>query len=90
LCTAFCEPATVGGCEQKDQQNPLGGRPSVDINVGAAVGGHQFPGSIAGRQLITESFAQNRCFLKIWVGPSASRSLGLKMKKLLDDSLNLT
>ncbi len=38
--------------------------------------------SIAGHHLITESFARNRCFFKIWVGPSASRSLVLKMKKL--------
>jgi hypothetical protein len=38
---------------------------------------------------LAESFVQDRPFTKIWAGPSASRSLILKMKKLLDDGLDL-
>jgi hypothetical protein len=70
-------------------KNPLGGHRSDGINVGAAVGGCQFPCRFAGRQLIAESFVRDRPFTKICMGPSASRSLVLKMKKLLDDSLDL-
>jgi hypothetical protein len=55
----------------------------------AAVGDRQLLCDIAGRQLITESFAGHRPFTKICAGPSASRSLVLKMKNLLDDGLDL-
>jgi hypothetical protein len=56
----------------------------------AQVGGRQQRCYIPGCQLIAESFAQNRHFAKICLAPSASWSLLLKMKKLLNDSLNLT
>jgi hypothetical protein len=56
----------------------------------APVGGRQQRSYIAGRQLIAKSFAQNRPFTKICPAPSASWSLILKMKKLLNDSLDLT
>jgi hypothetical protein len=44
---------------------------------------------IAGCQLIAKTFARDRPFAKIWAGSSASWSLVLKMKKLLDDGLDL-
>ncbi len=53
------------------------------------MGSHQFPCRFTGRQLIAESFSQDRPFTKICAGPSTSRSLVLKMKKLLDDLLDL-
>jgi hypothetical protein len=83
-------PPPWGGCEQKDDENPLGGRPSDGINVGAAVGGRLCTCNIVGRQLSAKSFAGDRPFMKICPGPSASRSLVLKMKKLLNDGLDLT
>ncbi len=82
-------PPPLGGCERKDQSNPLGGRPSNTIHMGVAVGGRPLRCYIAGRQLIAKSFAQDRPFMKICTGPSASWSLGLEMKKLLDDGLDL-
>ncbi len=62
-------PPPLRGSEQKDYRNPLGSRPSNGINVGAAVGGSQCPCSITGRQLIAKSFAQDRHFTKICLGP---------------------
>ncbi len=53
------------------------------------MGSHQFPCSIAGHQLITESFAQDRPFTKISAGASPSRSILFKMKKLLEYCLYL-
>jgi hypothetical protein len=79
-----------GGCEQKDLLNSLGSHPSNTIHMRAAVGSRQLLCNIAGRQLIAESFEWDRPFTKFCAGPSASRSLVLKMKKLLDDSLDLT
>ncbi len=90
--TAFCWPATatIGGLWAEILTKSTR-RPSKWLfNVRVAVGGHQFPFSIAGRQLIAKSFARDRPFTKTWTGPSASRSLDLNMKKFLDDSLDLT
>jgi hypothetical protein len=58
--------------------------------MGALVGGRQQQSYIAGRQLIAKSFVRNRPFTKICLAPSASWSLILKMKKLLNDGLDLT
>jgi hypothetical protein len=58
--------------------------------MGVAVGGRQLLCDIASRQHITESFARDRPFTKICMGPSASRTLVLKMKKLRGDGLGLT
>jgi hypothetical protein len=55
----------------------------------AAVGGRQLRCYIAGRQLIAKSFAQDRGFMKICPGPSASWSLVVNTKKLLNDGLDL-
>jgi hypothetical protein len=57
--------------------------------MGVVVGGRQLRCYIAGRQLIAKSFAQNRPFMKICPAPSASWSFIVKMKKLLNDGLNL-
>jgi hypothetical protein len=57
---------------------------------GAAGSIHQLLCYIVDRKLIAESFAQDRPFMKICMGPSASRSLVLKIKKLLYDGLDLT
>ncbi len=78
-------PPALWGLWEERLTNPLGGRLSDGINGGAAVGGHQFPCSIAGCQLIAEIFVRDRPFTKVWVGPTTSRSLIPKMKKLLDD-----
>jgi hypothetical protein len=58
--------------------------------MGAPVGGRQLQCYIAGRQFIAKSFARNRPFMKICPAPSASWSFIVKMKKLLNDGLNLT
>ncbi len=68
----------------------ISGRPSDTVHMGVPVGGHQQRCYIAGRQLIAKSFARNRPFTKICPAPSASWSLLLKIKKLLNDGLNLT
>jgi hypothetical protein len=83
-------PPPLGGFDQKDLENPLGGYPSDTIHMGAAVGSRQVQCYIADRQFIAKSFAWDRPFMKICVVPSASWSLYLKMKKLLDDGLGLT
>jgi hypothetical protein len=57
--------------------------------MGAAAGGHELRCYIAGRQLIAKSFARDRPFTKIFPAPSASWSLVFKMKKLLNDGLDL-
>jgi hypothetical protein len=57
--------------------------------MAAAVGGCQLRCYIACHQLITKSFPRDRCF-KICSGPSANWSQVLKMKKLLNDGLDLT
>jgi hypothetical protein len=74
----------------KINKNPLGGHPSNTIHMGAAVGGRQLLCNIAGRKLIAESFVRDRPFTKICAGPSASRSLILRVKKLLHEGLDLT
>ncbi len=81
LLVAGPPPPPLGGCERKDQRNPLGGRPSNTLHMGAPVGGHQQRCYMAGRQLIAKSFARNRPFKKICPAPSASWSLVLKIKK---------
>jgi hypothetical protein len=58
--------------------------------MGVPVGGRQLQCHITGCQLIAKSFARDRPFKKIRPAPSASWSLVLKMKKLLNDGLNLT
>ncbi len=83
-------PPLLGGCERKDEQNRLGGRPSDTITTGAAVGGPQLRSYIAGRQLIAKIFAWNRRFTKICPAPSTSWSLVLKMQKPVNDGLDLT
>ncbi len=89
LLVAGPPPPPLGGCERKDLRNPLGGRPSNTLHMEAPVGGRQLRCYIAGRQLIAKSFARNRRSTKICPAPSASWSLLVKMKKLLNDSLNL-
>ncbi len=79
-----------GAVSRKISENPQGGRPSETLHMGAPVGGRQQRSYIAGRQLIAKSFARNRPFRKICPAPSASWSLVLKMKKLLNDGLDLT
>ncbi len=59
------------------------------VKCGGGSGWGQFPCNIAGHQLIAKNFVRDRPFTKICVGPSASRSHVLKMKKLLDDGLDL-
>jgi hypothetical protein len=58
--------------------------------MGAPEGGRQLQRYIAGCQLTAKSFARDRRFTKIFLAPSASWSLVLKMKKLLNDGLDLT
>jgi hypothetical protein len=79
----------LGGCERKDKRIPLGGRPSDTLHMGVPVGGRQLLCYIAGRQLIAKSFVRNRPFMKICLAPSTSWSFIVKMKKLLNDGLNL-
>jgi hypothetical protein len=57
---------------------------------GVVVGGRQFTYIITGRQLGAKSFARDRPFMKICPSSSAIRSIILKMKKLLNDGLDLT
>ncbi len=57
--------------------------------MGAAVGSRQLLCYIAGRLLIAASFARDRHFTKICMGPNASMSIVLKMKKFLNDGLDL-
>jgi hypothetical protein len=83
-------PPPFGVCEQKDKRNPLRGRPSNTFHMGAPVGGRQPRCYITGRQPTAKSFARDRRFMKICPAPSASWNLILKMKKLLNDSLDLT
>jgi hypothetical protein len=59
------------------------------LHTAAAVGSRQLRRYIAGRKLIAKSFARDRGFMKICPGPSASWSLVVKMKKLLNDGLDL-
>ncbi len=60
------------------------------MHLGAVVGSLQLQCYITGRRLIAKSFACDRCFTKICPGPSTSWSLVPKIKKLLNDSLDLT
>jgi hypothetical protein len=83
-------PPPFGDCERKDWRNPLDGHPSDTLHMGAPEGGRQLRCYIAGRQLTTKSFAWDRHFTKICPSPSTSWSLVLKMKKLLNDGLDLT
>jgi hypothetical protein len=56
--------------------------------MGAAVGGCQLHViSLAANSSLRALHGTD--FTKIWAGPSASRSLVLKMKKLLNDGLDL-
>jgi hypothetical protein len=73
-------PPLLGGCERKDEQNRLGGCPSDTIPTGAAVGGRQLRSYIAGRQLIAKSFARNRRFTKICLGPAPVEASFLRCK----------
>ncbi len=87
--TAFCRPAAaaVGGL-WAERLEKSARRPSKRyLTYG---GSHQLQCYIAGRQLIAKSFARDRPFTKICPAPSASWSLVLKMKKLLNDGLDLT
>jgi hypothetical protein len=54
------------------------------------MGGRQFPYNITGRQLIAKNFVGRADLYKISAGLSISRSLILQIKKLLDDSEDLT
>jgi hypothetical protein len=81
LLFAVPPPPLLGGCERKDEQNRLGGRPSDTIPTGGAVvGGRQLRSYIAGRQLIAKSFARNRRFTKICPGPAPVEASFLRCK----------
>jgi hypothetical protein len=60
LLFAGLPPQPLGGCERKDYKNPLGGRLSDALHIGAAVGGRPLLCYIDGRQLIAKSFGKRR------------------------------
>jgi hypothetical protein len=91
LWTAFWGPATAVGGLWVERLVKLARRPSKRHSTyGEAIGSHQLRCYIAGCQLITKSFARVRPFMKICTGPRAIWILVPKMKKLLDDGLDLT
>ncbi len=60
------------------------------LYMGAPVGDRQLRCYVTGCQLTAKRLARDRRFMKICLAPSASWSLVLKMKKLLNDGLDLT
>jgi hypothetical protein len=59
--TIFCGPAAVavGGCERKDERNPLGSGLSYDGNIAAGTSGSAVAVEIACRQDTTQSSTRN-------------------------------